>query len=168
MSDSNPAPSSDWRVTARSEQETEALGRALARVLEPRTVIALVGNLGAGKTRLTQAIAAELGVERETVNSPTFVLIQEYEGRLPVYHFDTYRLRDTDEFLELGADELMAADGVCVIEWADRVADVLPRDVLRIEIRILSPTEREFRFSASGGRSSRILELLRATWNPPQ
>ena len=168
MSDFEPVRSADRQIVAHSEQETEALGRALARVLEPGTVIALVGNLGAGKTRLTQAIAAELGVERETVNSPTFVLIQEYEGRLPIYHFDTYRLRDTDEFLELGADELMAAGGVCVIEWADRVAEVLPRDVLRIEIEILSPTEREFRFSASGARSTRLLERLRASWVPPQ
>ena len=168
VSDCAPTRFSGWQVTARSEQETEALGRALARVLEPGTVIALVGNLGAGKTRLTQAIAAELGVERETVNSPTFVLIQEYEGRLPIYHFDTYRLRDMDEFLELGADELMAAGGICVIEWADRVEDVLPRDALRIEIGILSPVEREFRFNASGARSNRVLERLRASWGAPQ
>lgn len=168
MSDTESAPNEFWQLIARSEQETEALGRALARVLEPRTVIALVGNLGAGKTRLTQAIAAELGVERETVNSPTFVLIQEYDGRLPVYHFDTYRLRDTDEFLELGADELMAADGVCVIEWADRVADVLPRDVLRIEIAIVSPREREFRFSGSGPKSDRIVRKLRANGDLPE
>ena len=168
VSEFEPLRSSDWLVVARSEQETEALGRALARVLERGTVIALVGNLGAGKTRLTQALAAELGVERENVTSPTFVLIQEYDGRLPIYHFDTYRLRDTDEFLELGADELMAGGGVCVIEWADRVADVLPRDVLRIEITILSPTDREFRFSATGTRSRRVVDRLRAGWAAPQ
>ena len=150
-----------WTFHSRSEAETDRLGAVLAGALEPGAVLALIGDLGAGKTRLTQAISAGLGVDREAVNSPTFVLIQEYEGRLPVYHFDTYRLRDTDEFLELGADELMTAGGVCVIEWADRVADVLPRDVLRIEIAVLSASEREFRFSPSGPQSRRILHSLR-------
>ena len=168
MTRSESATHESWTFIARDEEDTERLGAGLASALEPGIVVALVGNLGAGKTRLTQAVATALGVEREAVNSPTFVLIQEYDGRLPIYHFDTYRLRDTDEFLELGADELMAAGGVCVIEWADRVAEVLPRDVLRIEIAIVSPGEREFRFNGSGPKSDRIVRKLRVNGEFPE
>ena len=147
---------------AESEADTVRLGRALAAVLTPGTVVALVGNLGAGKTRLVQAIAAGMGVDERTVNSPTFVLIQEYEGRLPLYHFDTYRLRDTDDFLELGAEELLAADGVCLIEWADRVDEVLPADLLRIEIEITGETARLFRLTATGKKTAELIADLRS------
>ena len=150
-----------WSCLSQSERDTETLGRMLGDVLTPGTVVALVGNLGAGKTRLVQAVAAALGVDRQDVNSPTFVLIQEYAGRLPLYHFDTYRLRDSDEFLELGADELMTSGGVCLVEWADRVADVLPRNVLRIEIEIAGPTARRFRFLGTGPKSDALVVRLR-------
>ena len=146
-----------FEFIANGEDDTAHLGILLADALEPGIVVALVGNLGAGKTRLVQAIAAAMGVEREDVNSPTFVLIQEYDGRLPIYHFDAYRLRDTDEFLELGADELMDSQGVCLIEWADRVADVLPGDRLRIEIEITGPTQRVFHIFGSGPRSNAVV-----------
>lgn len=149
-----------WRFAANNEAETERLGGALGEVLEAGSVIGLIGDLGAGKTRLVQAIAAGMGVERQEVNSPTFVLIQEYEGRLTIYHFDAYRLADTDEFLELGADELMAADGVCLIEWADRVADVLPADSLHIDIQISGSNSRLFQFTATGQRSVKMLKRL--------
>jgi tRNA threonylcarbamoyladenosine biosynthesis protein TsaE len=99
-------------------------------------------------------------VDRKDVTSPTFLLIQEYAGRLPLYHFDTYRLRDSDEFLELGADELIHGSGVCLIEWADRVADVLPRDLLRIEIETTGPTSRRFAFAGTGPRSSGLADRL--------
>jgi tRNA threonylcarbamoyladenosine biosynthesis protein TsaE len=146
-----------------NEEETEILGTALGNSLEVGTVIALIGELGAGKTRLVQGVAAAMGVERSLVNSPTFILIQEYEGRLPLYHFDTYRLRDVDEFLELGADELMSTEGVCLIEWADRVADVLPEDHLRIEIAITGLSEREFQITAMGSKSAQVLSVLEGT-----
>lgn len=154
-------PTSSWQFHALNEQETSRLGRALADAFEPGLVVALIGNLGAGKTRLVQSIAEALGLNRQDVTSPTFVLIQEYEGDLPLYHFDTYRLNDSDQFLELGADELMAADGVCLIEWADRVADVLPPDLLRIEIEIAGPDERLFQISGAGPKSNSIVEKLR-------
>jgi tRNA threonylcarbamoyladenosine biosynthesis protein TsaE len=149
-----------WEFRASDENDTARLGNALARVLRPGLVIALVGDLGAGKTRLVQAIAAAMGVARDDVTSPTFVLIQEYDGELPLYHFDTYRLRDSDQFLELGADELMAGDGVCLVEWADRVADVLPPDCLRIEILTTGPTERQFRVIGSGPVSNAVVNAL--------
>lgn len=119
--------------------------------------MALSGNLGAGKTRLVQAIAAAWDVPPDLVNSPTFTLIQEYPGRIPLRHCDTYRLRDPDEFQDLGLDELLATDGIALIEWADRVAHLLPRDRLRIEISILSPSTRQFDISATGKLSLQIL-----------
>ncbi len=151
----------EWTFESTSEIETLRLGTQLAAQLEPGTVIALNGNLGAGKTRLVQAIAEAMGVERSTVSSPTFVLIQEYQGRLPLYHFDTYRLKDTDEFLELGADDLLYADGVCLIEWADKVAEVLPRDLLLINIEHTSETARTFHFQGQGPRSINIVNALK-------
>src|SRR5437588_4428535 len=104
---------------ANSESDTEHFGAALAGVLSPGTVVALIGPLGAGKTRLVQAVATALGVPVGSVTSPTFVLVNEYMGgRMPVYHFDTYRLKDDDEFLNLGADEYFDAGGLTFIEWA--------------------------------------------------
>ena len=125
---------------------TEAFGRRLGALLFPGAVVALVGPLGAGKTHLTRAIAEGLGVTNPAaVNSPTFVLIQEYPGPVPVYHFDAYRLSGPREFAELGVDEYFAGDGVCVVEWADKVSDVLPADHLRVEISSTGPTARRSR-----------------------
>ena len=93
-------------------------------MLPPGTTVALCGTLGAGKTRLVQAIAEGLGVNRRDVVSPTFVLIQEYRGRRMIYHIDAYRLRDDDEFQQLGPDEYFESDGLVLIEWADRVEAV--------------------------------------------
>ncbi len=150
--------------------ETQLFGARLAMALQAGDVVALVGNLGAGKTHLAQAIAGGLGVDPEIVTSPTFVLIQEYEGTLPIFHMDAYRLNDTDEFLELGADELLGADNICLIEWADRVADVLPEKQIRIEIESISETSRrilvcipqtriqEFQQKLSGSRESKTVD----------
>ena len=150
-----------WTFVAASESDTQHLGQVLADALEPGMAVALIGNLGAGKTRLVQAIARGAGITRGRVNSPTFSLVQEYEARWPIYHFDTYRLRSTDEFLELGAEEYLASEGVCFIEWADRVAEVLPADLLKIEIEITGDTSRTFHFASSGKRSQRVIDALR-------
>jgi tRNA threonylcarbamoyladenosine biosynthesis protein TsaE len=109
-----------------SEAETERLGRALAGVVGPGTVIGLVGPLGAGKTRLVRALAWALGVDPLSVTSPTFTLIHEYDGRLPVYHFDAYRLGGPEPFEALGVADYWDAEGVCLVEWADLVAGLLP------------------------------------------
>jgi tRNA threonylcarbamoyladenosine biosynthesis protein TsaE len=146
---------------AHGESETDALGALLANAAEPGLVVGLIGPLGAGKTRLVRATATALGADPSSVNSPTFVLIQEYFGRLPVFHFDTYRLRDVRAFVELGADEYFSGDGVCFVEWADRVGSELPRDLLRIEVSVLAPTVRHFRVSASGRVSQRALACLK-------
>ena len=149
-------------IVCGSEAESQRCGCALGRAAEPGLVVALTGNLGAGKTRLVQAAAAALGVEAGEVTSPTFVLIHEYAASIPIYHFDTYRLRDRDEFLELGADEYMHSDGICFIEWAERMAEVLPRDLLKIEIEITGETSREWKLTATGSRSQRVLDRLRS------
>ncbi|WP_437229682.1 tRNA (adenosine(37)-N6)-threonylcarbamoyltransferase complex ATPase subunit type 1 TsaE [Planctomicrobium sp. SH661] len=143
-----------------SLEETFLFGRQLAAVLQAGDVVSLIGNLGAGKTHLVQAIAEGLNVDREEVHSPTFVLIQEYDGRIPVCHVDAYRLRDIDEFLELGADELLGGEGICLIEWADRVEEVLPRDRLTIRIETTGITSRRIELVSSGPRSSGIVTQL--------
>jgi tRNA threonylcarbamoyladenosine biosynthesis protein TsaE len=116
---------------------TAAFGWRLGALLFPGAVVALVGELGAGKTHLVRAVAEGLGVrDGRVVTSPTFVLVQEYQGRVPISHFDAYRLRSEGEFADLGADEYFAGGGVCLVEWADRVPGVLPAEHLRITLTI--------------------------------
>lgn len=140
---------------------TTAFGRRLGALLFPGAVVALVGPLGAGKTHLTRAIAEGLGVANpRAVTSPTFVLIQEYPGPLPLYHFDAYRLSGPAEFLDLGAPEYFEAGGVCLIEWADRVAPALPTEHLRIEIDVLEANRRRFALTALGERPAAVVREL--------
>src|SRR5215472_8776139 len=109
-------------IAAADPGASAAFGRRLAELLFPGAVVALVGPLGAGKTHLVRALAEGLGIaDSRVVSSPTFVLIQEYDARLPIYHFDAYRLKNPAEFANLGIEEYFAAEGVCLIEWADRV-----------------------------------------------
>src|SRR6188508_1631195 len=123
--------------------QTEAFGRRLGALLFPGAVVALVGRLGAGKTHLTRAVAEGLGVKNAAVvNSPTFVLIQEYPARLPIYHFDAYRLSGPREFAELGVYEYFRGDGFCLVEWADKVDATLPAEHLRIEIEVIDANRR--------------------------
>ncbi len=129
---------------AASEADTDRFGEALAAALPSGTTVALLGTLGAGKTRLVQAIAAALGIERGEVLSPTFVLCQKYDGRLPIYHLDAYRLRDEDEFRELGPEEFFDSPGLTFVEWADKVPDALPDERVEIEIEVTGPTSRRF------------------------
>jgi len=150
----------EWLFQAPDLAATERLGRAIAAAVGAGDVIGLRGGLGAGKTTLVRSIAVALGIDENLVSSPTFVLVKEYEGRLPVYHFDTYRLGDPDEFTAIGADELLFGDGVCLIEWADRVEDLLPTDRLTINANATGETSREFRCVCSGTRSSKLLARI--------
>jgi tRNA threonylcarbamoyladenosine biosynthesis protein TsaE len=145
---------------AADENGTERLGALLAKTLPAGSVVALCGTLGAGKTRLVQALAAASGVAREDVVSPTFVLVQQYHGTRTIQHLDAYRLRDEDEFRELGVEELFASDGITLIEWADRVADAMPDEYLRIDIEVTGPTSRRFTLSAIGERYEQALSSL--------
>jgi tRNA threonylcarbamoyladenosine biosynthesis protein TsaE len=135
---------------APDEAATAALGAALAEVLPDGTTVALCGTLGAGKTRLVQAIAAGAGIDRRQVVSPTFVLVQEYHGRRSIYHIDAYRLRDDDEFQELGPDEYFDSPGLTLVEWADRVEHSLPRQRIEIHIAVTGPQSRRFDIQVVG------------------
>ena len=115
-------------VLIKNEEETRKFALDLAKNLVPGDVLALVGDLGTGKTALTSYIAEGLGIKRR-VNSPTFTIVKEYtEGRLPMYHFDVYRVNDPDELFNIGIDEYFYGEGVCVVEWADLIGDILPED----------------------------------------
>lgn len=139
----------EFRFLAQSEADTERLAQQFAEVLPSGCVVALIGTLGAGKTRLVQAVAAGMGVPPDAVTSPTFVLVNEYlGGRVPIYHFDTYRLRDEDEFLELGVEEYFEGNGITFVEWADRFESCLPAERLNVQIEVLGEYEREFVVSA--------------------
>jgi len=132
---------------------TEALGRRLGRLLFPGAVVALIGPLGAGKTHFVRAIAEGLDIPNpRVVNSPTFVLCQEYDARLPIAHFDAYRLRNATDFAELGVMEFFENEGVVLIEWADRVEAALPVEHLRVTIEPSGETRRRFTFDGVGDR----------------
>jgi tRNA threonylcarbamoyladenosine biosynthesis protein TsaE len=145
---------------ASDEAGTAALGAALAEVLPDGTTVALSGTLGAGKTRLVQAIAAAAGIDRREVVSPSFVLIQEYQGRRTIYHLDAYRVRDEDEFLELGPEEYFESDALVLVEWADRVPGCLPADRVEIRIEITGQESRRFEVTGVGTRSPEIIARL--------
>lgn len=118
-----------------SEKETWQLGFSLGQQAEPGTVCALTGDLGVGKTVFTQGLAAGLGIT-EAVSSPTFTIVQIYEeGRLPLYHFDVYRIGDVEEMEEVGYEDYFYGDGVCLIEWADLIREILPAKYCRITIK---------------------------------
>jgi tRNA threonylcarbamoyladenosine biosynthesis protein TsaE len=141
---------------------TVELGRRLGALLFPGAVVALVGPLGAGKTQLVRAIAEGLGIaDSRAVSSPTFVLIQEYAARLPIYHFDAYRLRAA-EFADLGAHEYFQGNGVCLVEWADRVTAQMPAEHLRITIAVTGESRRRFTLEAHGAAHQELLTRLTA------
>ena len=134
-----------------SPNETRALGFALAQRLHPGDVLLLYGDLGAGKSELTRGIAQGLGVT-ETVTSPSFTILNVYEsGRMPLYHFDWYRLQSSDELWEMGMEEYLGGDGLAVVEWPTQCPEAIPARYLRIEITQLDETSREVRITAVGG-----------------
>ncbi len=129
-------------VESASPDETVALGRRLADVLEPGDVVALYGDLGAGKTHLVKGLCAGLGVPAASVSSPTFTLVNEYDGALPVYHFDAYRIERTEEFFELGYETYFFGDGVCLVEWPERVDALIPDHAIRLQLTHLGGDRR--------------------------
>ena len=121
-------------IETNSAEETFALGKALGEKASPGQIYTLDGDLGTGKTVFTQGVAAGLGIT-EAISSPTFTIIQEYDtGRLPLYHFDVYRIGDIEEMEEIGYDDYFFGDGICLIEWADLIREILPEHVIRITI----------------------------------
>lgn len=121
-------------IETHSAEETYALGKKIGESARPGQTYALIGDLGVGKTVFTQGLAAGLGIT-EPVNSPTFTILQIYEnGRLPFYHFDVYRIGDVEEMEEIGYEDCFYGDGICLIEWADLIEEILPENYIRIEI----------------------------------
>src|SRR5206468_8686543 len=134
-----------------SVTQTQRCGSQLAQHLVPGTIILLEGDLGAGKTTFTKGLAQGLGVEGY-VNSPTFTLVNEYEGRLPVYHLDCYRLNSAQEALDFGVEEYLYGDGVTIIEWPERISEVLPTDSIRVVLSYLTETKRSLRLEPVGAK----------------
>lgn len=146
---------------------TEALGRRLGPLLFPGAVVALVGPLGAGKTHFVRAVAEGLGVRNPAaVTSPTFTLVHEYPARLPIYHFDAYRLASAHEFTDLGTDEYFHGDGVCLVEWADRFPETLPSERLDVGIEIVDEHRRRFEISSHALRYDQLVNDWVRTESP--
>lgn len=121
------------QYTSHSVSDTEAFGERLAKHLRPGDVVAFTGSLGMGKTALTRGLARGLGCHGR-VTSPTFTIVNEYEGDVPLFHFDMYRLSSSDELYDIGWDDYLARGGVCAVEWSERVADALPENVITLDI----------------------------------
>ncbi len=123
------------RFITNTPEETEALGARLARALEPGAVVAFTGDLGAGKTAFVRGLARGLGVQ-DRVTSPTFTIVNEYEGgRLPLFHFDLYRLGSADELFDIGWEDYLARGGVCAVEWSERMEELLEPGTIRVDLR---------------------------------
>lgn len=130
------------KIRLKNTNETLKLGEIIGKSLNPGSIIALVGDLGAGKTVLVKGIAKGLGVDEEP-NSPTFVIMNRYEGRIPLYHFDLYRVSSEEELFGIGYDEFFFGEGVAAVEWADRVQNVFPEHTIKIEIKIPEPSSED-------------------------
>jgi tRNA threonylcarbamoyladenosine biosynthesis protein TsaE len=138
---------SQLNLTVRSLEDTDLVGRSLAKHLPDGVTLSLNGPLGAGKTRLTQAIAAACNIPVTLVLSPTFVLCRTYEGTRTIAHLDAYRIQDDDEFLEIGVEEYFGSAGITLVEWGDRVANCLPRTRIDLSISILDNDQRQFQLA---------------------
>ncbi len=150
------------RITSSSVKDTLKIGKAIAKNLKKGDIVCLFGNLGSGKTVLTKGIALGLGIRASEIISPTFVLIRQHtKSKLPVYHFDLYRLTSPKEIVNLGYEEYFFGDGVTIIEWADRLKYLLPKEYLKIKLSVAASNKRLFEFKASGSRHKELLNSLK-------
>ena len=147
-----------FEIISKSAEETKTIGKFIGEVLKPNDVLALFGELGAGKTVLVQGLALGLGVS-DTPASPSFVIANEYTGKIPLFHIDLYRLSEGAEIEELGLEEYFSKDGVAVIEWAERGRELLPENSVNIKIEVLDESRRKIKIS--GGDSDRFKFVLR-------
>jgi len=158
------AADSPWQVQLSSLADTQRLGNALAESIQVPMALALCGPLGAGKTELVRSIARALGVPSEAVTSPTYVLMQRYQGVIKLIHLDLYRLKSSEEVWDLGVDEWMAEPALTILEWADKFPDVWPDQWLRCDLVIETEARRTARWSAGGNLAQATLEKLAAAW----
>ena len=147
-------------TTTASPEATQGLGRKLGELAQPGDIFLLSGELGSGKTCLTQGIAWGLGIEGYAT-SPSFVVMNQYQGRLPLYHIDLYRLENVAEVMDLGLDDYLYGQGVCVVEWADRAPQAFPSEHLQINISYVSETSRRFELKPGGKRYVELLSQLK-------
>jgi tRNA threonylcarbamoyladenosine biosynthesis protein TsaE len=150
-------PSAVVDFVSHSITQTQRCGSQLAQHLVPGVIIWLEGDLGAGKTTFTKGVARGLGVEGY-VNSPTFTLVNEYEGRLPVYHLDCYRLESGQEALDFGIEEYLDGEGVTIIEWPERISEILPPDYIRVGLSYLTDTKRLLRLEPVGSKYIALMQ----------
>lgn len=150
------------RIITNSASETRAVGKRIARLLQGKEILGLFGQLGSGKTTLVKGLALGLGVKAAEVSSPSFILMRKYDGRLPLYHFDLYRIKNQREICNIGYEEFIFDSGVAVIEWADRMEGLLPDSYLRIEFSFLKSHARLIKFSSTAKSYQKIIKKLRA------
>ncbi|MGL5714104.1 MAG: tRNA (adenosine(37)-N6)-threonylcarbamoyltransferase complex ATPase subunit type 1 TsaE [Paraclostridium sp.] len=146
------------KIYLENEEKTREIGSRLGQLLTPKSVICLIGDLGAGKTTMTQSLAKSLGVD-DYITSPTFTIVNEYEGRIHLYHFDVYRIGSSEEMYDIGFDEYIDGDGVCIIEWANLIEDILPEEYLYIEMNY-KETGREMILTPKGEKYEEIVKEL--------
>lgn len=146
------------KIYLENEEQTKEIGYKLGQLLTPKSVVCLIGDLGAGKTTMTQSLAKALEVD-DYITSPTFNIVNEYEGRMPLYHFDVYRIGSSDEMYDIGFDEYIDGEGVCIIEWANLIEDILPNEYLYIEMNY-KETGREMILAPKGEKYEEIVKEL--------
>ncbi len=154
-----------FNFLSRGKNETLKIGRKLAGYLQKGDIVCLFGNLGSGKTVLAKGIASGLGINQDKIISPTFVLIHQHtEAKLPFFHFDLYRLDNLKDILELGYEEYLYADGITVIEWADRLKTLMPSEYLKVELSWTAKNQRMLKFTALGRRYEELLDIIRRAY----
>lgn len=136
-----------------SESQTAATGKALANVLTVGDLVVLSGPLGAGKTCFIKGLALGLGIAEDDIKSPSFTLVNEYYGRLPLFHFDLYRMKESSELYQIGWDDYLLRDGIMVVEWGEKAAEFLPERRIEINMEIVSENERELKIIFRGESS---------------
>lgn len=148
-------------MISKSVTDTIKIGRLIAKNALPKDIICLFGQLGAGKTVLAKGIADGLGIDKKKVISPSFVLIRQHlKGKLPLYHFDLYRLKNIRDILGIGYEEYLFGDGITVIEWADRLGSLMPAEFLKIDLKLLNNSKRQIKFTAFGRRYKELVKKI--------
>ena len=147
-------------IISHSPAQTQKIGTNLGKMAGPGDLFLLSGQLGAGKTCFTQGIAIGLSI-MDYVSSPTFVLVKEYKGRIPLYHIDFYRLDNITDLIDLGLDDYIYGSGVCVIEWAEKGLPILPGECLGLKLEYLSDNERKLTFEAGSDRYLKLIDELK-------
>lgn len=146
------------KIYLENEEKTREIGSKLGKLLTPKSVICLIGDLGAGKTTMTQSLAKSLEVQ-DYITSPTFTIVNEYEGKIPLYHFDVYRIGSSEEMYDIGFDEYIDGEGVCIIEWANLIEDILPEEYLYIQMNY-KESGREMILTPFGDKYEEIVKEL--------